>query len=296
MNRPNLFNILIVAALLCTDAPARARRVNNTSAQSPTAAVEHFSKDGISFDYPAGWSLSDKSSTQLQHLILTSAGSSALVMVIAQREPLRDYAELRAAYSAVTTPYIQDIAAKLGVKEVPPWSEAQCVPFGGRTATGFRLSGKLDGRPTTGEVYAVVMGQRLVHLVYIRADVDEAQGAPVWKSVLDTLKVERPANAPPEGERLDQIIMGGVLNGRALKKPQPDYPPIARAARAQGTVVVQIVVDENGDVISATALSGHPLLQQEAVRAAREAKFTPTKLCGKPVKVSGVVTYNFMLR
>ena len=295
MKRPNLVKHLIAAALLCAATSARSPSVN-ASAQSPSAAAEHFSKDGISFDYPAGWSLSDKSSEQLQHLILTRAGSSVLIMVIAQREPLRDYAALRAAYSAVTIPYIQDIAGKLGAKDVPAWSEAQCVPLGSHTATGFHLSGKLEGKPTKTEVYAVVMGQRLVHLVYIRADEDEVQGAPVWKSVLDTLNVERPANAPPEGERLDQLIMGGVLNGKAISKPKPDYPLSAKAARVEGVVVVQIVVDEQGDVISAVAVSGHPLLQLAAVQAAKMAKFTPTKLCGKPVKVSGVVTYNFVLR
>jgi TonB family protein len=294
MKRPNLIEHFVAAALLCAATSTRSPSVN-APAQSPPAAAEHFSKDGISFDYPAGWALADKSSEQLQHIILARAGSSALIMVIAQRRPLQNYAELRAAYSEVTVPYIQDIAAKLGVKEVPPWSEAQCLPVSDRFGTGFRLSGKLEGKPTTGEVYAVVMGQRLVHLVYVRADADEAQGEPAWKSVLDTLKVERPANAPPEGARLQEIIMGGVLNGKVRKKPVPDYPPRAKAAGAQGMVTVQILVDENGDVISAIAIGGHPLLQQEAVRAARMAKFTPTTLCGKPVKVSGVITYNFIL-
>src|SRR5205085_8733567 len=91
------------------------------------------------------------------------------------------------------------------------------------------------------------------------------------------------------------IVSGGILNGKAVSKPEAVYPPIAKAARAQGTVTVQIVVDENGDVISAHALSGHPLLQAAAVEAARQAKFTPTRLSGEPVKVSGVLTYNFAL-
>jgi TonB family protein len=92
------------------------------------------------------------------------------------------------------------------------------------------------------------------------------------------------------------IIAGGVLNGKAISKPQPAYPAIAKAARAQGTVVVQILVDESGRVISASAVSGHPLLQQAAVAAARQARFSPTLLSGQPVKVSGVITYNFVLQ
>lgn len=89
-------------------------------------------------------------------------------------------------------------------------------------------------------------------------------------------------------------ISGGVLNGKAISLPKPSYPPIARAAHASGTVAVQVTIDENGNVISAHAVSGHPLLQAVAVAAARGAKFSPTKLSGQPVKVTGVITYNFV--
>jgi periplasmic protein TonB len=106
-----------------------------------------------------------------------------------------------------------------------------------------------------------------------------------------------PPPAPkPTPEPKKTIVSGGVLNGKAISKPPPAYPPIAKAARASGTVTVQIVVDESGRVISASAVSGHPLLQQAAVAAARQARFSPTLLSGQPVKVSGVITYNFVLQ
>jgi len=89
-------------------------------------------------------------------------------------------------------------------------------------------------------------------------------------------------------------ISAGVLNGKAIKLVQPSYPPIAKAAHASGQVTVQVLIDENGNVISATAVSGHPLLQAAAIVAARQSKFTPTILSGQPVKVSGVVVYNFV--
>ncbi|HEV2884213.1 MAG TPA: TonB family protein [Pyrinomonadaceae bacterium] len=89
-------------------------------------------------------------------------------------------------------------------------------------------------------------------------------------------------------------ISGGVLNGKATSLPKPVYPPIAKAAKASGTVTVQVTIDENGNVISTSAISGHPLLRASAVAAARAAKFTPTKLAGQPVKVTGVITYNFV--
>jgi protein TonB len=85
-----------------------------------------------------------------------------------------------------------------------------------------------------------------------------------------------------------------VLNGKAISLPKPAYPPIARAAHASGTVTVQVLIDENGSVVSAKAVSGHPLLQAVAVAAARQARFSPTKLSGQPVKVTGVIQYNFV--
>ena len=100
------------------------------------------------------------------------------------------------------------------------------------------------------------------------------------------------ASKPPP----PKTISGGVLNGKAISKPQPAYPAIAKAAKASGTVTVQVTVDESGNVISASAVSGHPLLKASAVAAARQAKFSPTKLSGQPVKVTGVITYNFVLQ
>jgi protein TonB len=104
------------------------------------------------------------------------------------------------------------------------------------------------------------------------------------------------AEPPPEAPKAPPRapISGGVLNGKAISLPKPAYPPIARQAHASGTVVVQVTIDENGNVISARAVSGHPLLQAVAVGAARGARFSPTKLSGQPVKVTGVITYNFV--
>ena len=91
-------------------------------------------------------------------------------------------------------------------------------------------------------------------------------------------------------------LAAGVLNGRAISLPQPRYPARGRAARATGTVTVRVLVDEAGRVISAEAVSGHRLLREAAVAAAYQARFSPTQLSGQPVKVSGVITYNFVLQ
>lgn len=115
--------------------------------------------------------------------------------------------------------------------------------------------------------------------------------------IISPAKVEvktEDAPPPPPKPTPRAPISGGVLNGRAVRLVQPPYPPIARSAHASGQVNVQITIDENGNVISAHAVSGHPLLQAAAVSAARASKFTPTKLSGQAVKVSGVIIYNFV--
>jgi TonB family protein len=106
----------------------------------------------------------------------------------------------------------------------------------------------------------------------------------------------RPADIPPPPSVTYMTVNGGILNGKAISKPAPAYPAIAKAARAQGTVVVQIVVDESGRVGEAVAVSGHPLLQQAASASVRQWRFTPTLFSGQPVKVSGTVTVNFNLQ
>jgi len=95
--------------------------------------------------------------------------------------------------------------------------------------------------------------------------------------------------APP----VPKIVSGGVVNGKAVNLVKPPYPPAARAVHASGTVNVQVTIDENGSVIAASAVSGHPLLKQAAEQAARASKFSPTLLSGQKVKVTGVIVYNF---
>jgi TonB family protein len=88
---------------------------------------------------------------------------------------------------------------------------------------------------------------------------------------------------------------GGVLQGTATKRVAPTYPPLAKAARVGGSVVVEVTLDEEGGVMAARAVSGHPLLKDAAVTAARGWKFKPTLLQGEPVKVIGTITFNFNL-
>lgn len=87
-----------------------------------------------------------------------------------------------------------------------------------------------------------------------------------------------------------------VKVGQSVNRVLPEYPPIARAARATGDVVVLILIDEEGNVIAAQSISGHPLLQSASVTAARQSTFTPTRIDGEPVKVLATITYRFVIQ
>ena len=110
----------------------------------------------------------------------------------------------------------------------------------------------------------------------------------------ETAKATTEDEGPPPKKVVPKTISGGVLNGKATSLPKPAYPPAARAVRAGGACTVQVTISETGSVISASAASCHPLLAGAAVAAARGAHFSPTLLSGQPVKVTGVITYNFV--
>jgi protein TonB len=118
-------------------------------------------------------------------------------------------------------------------------------------------------------------------------------GGPVAPS-REVVKIEEPPPAP-EPPKTPRIISKGPITGQATSLPQPPYPILAKQTGVQGRVSVQVLIDEKGNVVSATAIDGHPMLRPAAQRAALQAKFSATTLGGLPVKVSGVITYDFKL-
>jgi TonB family protein len=108
------------------------------------------------------------------------------------------------------------------------------------------------------------------------------------------VKIDSEPPPPAPNPRLNPVS-GGVLNGTAISLPPPSYPETARRLRITGVVTIEVVVDETGKVISAVASGGPMTLREAAVQAALRARFSPTKLSGQPVKVSGLINYKFAL-
>jgi TonB family protein len=126
-------------------------------------------------------------------------------------------------------------------------------------------------------------------LFCVRAQTNEAAD---YKNVNRTTKPD----AAQQSESQKAIGSNDVVPGKALKRAQPKYPKDAKKAGIQGVVTVKITVDEKGRVIQADAVSGNQLLRGAAEKAALKFKFEPTLLYGQPVKVSGVISFNFSLQ
>ena len=106
-------------------------------------------------------------------------------------------------------------------------------------------------------------------------------------------------DTPPPAEihkPVPRIVSKGVITSQALSLPKPVYSVLAKQLKIQGVVSVQVLIDESGKVVSAKAVAGSPFLTVEAQKAALQARFSPTLLGDQPVKVSGVITYNFVLQ
>ena len=110
------------------------------------------------------------------------------------------------------------------------------------------------------------------------------------------VETPKPTPQPEPVKPQIQRLPSQMLMSKVVSLPQPPYPAIAKRIGVSGAIPVQILIDENGKVLSAHAVSGNPFLTAAAESAARGARFTPTVLNGVPVKVQGVITYNFVLQ
>jgi TonB family protein len=114
--------------------------------------------------------------------------------------------------------------------------------------------------------------------------------------VVGRLSSVGPVAPPPKPVKRDTIQIGGnVQESKLIRKVEPIYPELAKKARVQGKVTLQITVDQEGNVTDASVIKGHPLLDDAAINAVRQWKYSPTFLNGKPISVMAEVSVLFNL-
>jgi protein TonB len=109
--------------------------------------------------------------------------------------------------------------------------------------------------------------------------------------IISSAPVAVPKVATPQRVRVSQ----GVTQGLRIRFVQPNYPPLARQARIQGTVILQAEISKTGDIENLQVISGHPMLAPAALDAVKQWKYKPYILNGEPVEVDTQITVNFNL-
>jgi TonB family protein len=189
-------------------------------------------------------------------------------------------------------------AARMAMEEFEQYASAE-ITVGDETSADGRTEAEARATLTTPcggirlvRIRAVEQGDRLYTLRVAGTPADDARATAFFASfepIASAAGSVSPTAPPPAIVR----VSGGVLVGQATHKVQPKRPPMAEAAGIEGVVVVEVTLAPTGDVVAARAVSGHPLLREAAVAAAREWKFRPTVRQGTPVKVIGTITMKF---
>jgi len=109
--------------------------------------------------------------------------------------------------------------------------------------------------------------------------------------IISSTPVAVPKVATPQRVRVSQ----GVTQGLLIRKIQPNYPPLARQARIQGSVLLQAEISKDGTIENLRLISGHPMLAPAAIEAVKQWKYKPYILNGEPVEVETQITVNFTL-
>jgi TonB family protein len=228
---------------------------------------------------------------------ITSAGDGIVCVVNRQRLPFAPDSQLgRDRFYEL---YINNFA-KYGGVEI---AGATNVVLDGREGREYKL--KKNNQNGVVRVFPIGTDIYSVSVIAVSPGVD----AKSFSTVLDSFKLieksqkdEFAESPPPPMPRKSEVregtvkASGGPILDKAIKKVEPDYPPIARSAGAEGKVMVNITTSVDGKVIEAEITEGHPLLRDSVLKAVKQWEFKPTELSGVPVKVNAVLTFDFKLK
>jgi TonB family protein len=250
-----------------------------------------YDKDGLKFNYPSDWTLADRSSPETQHLLLSKPGTLLLIVIASPRDTLSNSEQFWTMRHTLDQRFFAAIEKGLTGTGEPGVPENPCLDFNGRNIAGKRFKGTYRDQPSIGEVFPFALSNRLLTLIYLRAEKDIAIGDQAWKEVIGSMYLNGSHRDAVGLKFKYDVVDQGPLNGRAIKLEKPGYP--VAAGRINGIIRVNIVVDEEGNVVAAAAGPGNQYFRAYAVDAAKRSKFRPTTVCGKGVSVTGVITYEF---
>lgn len=186
-------------------------------AQGGSTRLETFSDGGVTFKYPATWTLSDKSSADNQHLVLELKGTAAQIMVLVERTPSTKPGERTAVLTARTNAFADIMTKELEKIGATVTRSEVSTDVGGLQADGLRLRAAPGNQPGSVEVYSFVLGGRVVMLTLLRPDTDAQAAAPAWAAVRSSLRVGAGSTASTSRQP-------DVIGAKATVEPSAQVP------------------------------------------------------------------------
>lgn len=174
---------MTILMLMCAPGPLFAQTTTST------AQAKQFVKDGVSFDYPGNWTLSDMSTPDMQHLVLTLDGTNAQIMVIIPRGKV-EVKQGEETRKALAERFLNGMTAEFEKDGTRVERSLQRITIAGRETEGARLRVAPRGRPGNVEAYSLLLGNRIVVLTLLRPDTDGPKAAVAWDTLRNSLKVE----------------------------------------------------------------------------------------------------------
>lgn len=172
-----VFSYLAITLLLCLPALAL----------SSTSQINRYAKDGLSFQYPSDWSLQDESDEEVQILSLRHGQIEAEIIVVALRQQMtsQQLAQIQPLATQAITDDLTQSLRQAGGRVIP---SSVSVTVGGRQASGTRLRAVIHGEAGNADVYWVVLGGRIIHLLIMGSDPEFARAVSAWNMVCNTLR------------------------------------------------------------------------------------------------------------
>lgn len=177
---PNFFKLLSVL-FLC-----------GVSALSQTPETKQFTKDGLVFNYPTGWSFKDVSNADAQDLIIDRLDSYAQIRVFVFRPLITTSEKLAEAKRILVDKYVASTTKGFADEGAKPETSPAAIEIGTQTAEGVKISATLSGESGAAEIYWGVIGKRLVVLTFLGPDKALKQAMPAWDTVRSSFKIEEP--------------------------------------------------------------------------------------------------------
>ena len=159
-------------------------------------STKHFFKDGLSFEYLDGWSVTDKSNTDAQDLTLTRSDNNAQIRVYAHRGRVDNPEKMAQAKKAFIDPYVAATNNQFLQMGAKPERTAATTEIGGAPAEGVRLRASLSGEGGEATIYWLTLGNRVVVLTLFGSDKDLKRATPAWDGLRNSIKIETAAAKP----------------------------------------------------------------------------------------------------